>query len=336
MQITSKIKINDAAYCSSGVTLCDVNYDINDIKSAIINNDPLEEKLNVIVVISNPCLYKRRYKLFKEFEKRIEQDDNVNLFIVELVYGNQEFAVTDENNKNHLQIKTKVPIWHKENMINLGVKYLLPSSWKAFAWVDADLEFESASWALDTLKILNGCKDIVQVFSHAIDMDKYENTRHTYTGFGYNYSKNNNKEYWHPGYAWAITRKAYEKIGGLYDMSALGGGDLIMARSFIGGWKKNKNIFGLPGDFTNRVLKFQQKANSLRLGYTPGVVRHYYHGSRKNRKYTGRLDVLQKQSFSPSKHLKYDNFGILIPTAKFSKKFKNDILKYFKERKEDD
>ena len=27
-------------------------------------------------------------------------------------------------------------------MINLGIKYLLPATWKAVAWIDEDIEFE--------------------------------------------------------------------------------------------------------------------------------------------------------------------------------------------------
>ena len=104
------------------ITDITVNYKSNDIKYAILNNDPIEAKLNVIIVISNPCLYKKRYILLNEFVKRIEEEEaHVNLFIVELVYGNQKFMVTDKNNKNHLQLTTTTPIWHKENMVNLGV-----------------------------------------------------------------------------------------------------------------------------------------------------------------------------------------------------------------------
>lgn len=44
------------------------------------------------------------------------------------------------------------PLWHKDNMINLGVENLLPEDCKAFAWIDADLDFESHSWALDKLQ----------------------------------------------------------------------------------------------------------------------------------------------------------------------------------------
>ena len=325
----------------NGIEIDDINYKQNDIKYAISNNDPIENKLNVIIVISNPCLYAKRYILLKEFVKRFEEEEsNVELFIVEMIYNNQKFIITDKNNKKHLQLKTETPIWHKENMVNLGVKNLLPLNWKAFAWIDADIEFESNSWALDTLKILNGCKDIVQIFSHAIDMDKDETSLNHFNSFGYSFCKNKKYtikglDYWHPGFAWAITRKAYEKIGGLYDVGVLGSGDNIMAIALINKCEKLMNI-NYSEDYNNSMLEFQKKAKSLRLGYTPGVIRHHYHGSKKNRQYTERWQILIKYLYSPTQHLKYNETGILIPTELFTKDFKNDIMTYFKERKEDD
>ena len=325
----------------NGIEIDDINYKQNDIKYAISNNDPIEDRLNVIIVISNPCLYAKRYILLKEFVKRFEEEEsNVELFIVEMIYNNQKFIITDKNNKKHLQLKTETPIWHKENMVNLGVKNLLPLNWKAFAWIDADIEFESNSWALDTLKILNGCKDIVQIFSHAIDMDKDETSLNHFNSFGYSFCKNKKYtikglDYWHPGFAWAITRKAYEKIGGLYDVGVLGSGDNIMAIALINKCEKLMNI-NYSEDYNNSMLEFQKKAKSLRLGYTPGVIRHHYHGSKKNRQYTERWQILIKYLYSPTQHLKYNETGILIPTELFTKDFKNDIMTYFKERKEDD
>jgi hypothetical protein len=325
----------------NGIEIDDIFYKLNDIKYAISNNDPIEKKLNVIVVISNPCLYAKRYILLKEFVKRIEEEEtNVNLFIVELIYGNQKFIITDKKNKNHLQIHTQIPIWHKENMINLAVNNLLPNEWKAFAWIDADIEFDSNTWALDTLKILNGSKDIVQLFSHAIDMDSDKNTLKTFNGFGYCFNKNKKyttfgNDYWHPGFAWAITRKAYEKIGGLYDKGILGSGDSMMALTFI---NKVENVLNMNyhDDYKNSILEFQKKAKKLRLGYTPGIIRHYYHGSKKNRQYTERWKILIDHAYSPINHLTYDKNGILIPTQSMSKEFINDIFNYFKERKEDE
>jgi hypothetical protein len=325
----------------NGIEIDNIDYKVNDIKFAIANNDPLEEKLNVIAVISNPCLYAKRYILLKEFVKRLEEEEeNVNLFIVELAYAEQKFIVTDKKNKNHLQIRTEVPVWHKENMINLGVKYLLPKNYKAFAWIDADIEFENNSWALDTLKILNGSKDVVQLFSHAVDMSDHNTNLNLFNGFGYSYCKEkkytgDKSEFWHPGYAWAITRKAYEKIGGIYDKGVLGSGDSVMSFAFINKAKNATNPL-YHKDYNESMLAYQDKAGKLRLGYTPGVIRHHYHGSKKNRNYTERWQVLMKYSFSPTTHLTYDASGILIPTEHFSAEFKEAILNYFKERKEDD
>ena len=326
---------------TSSLEIDNINYKINDIKFAITNNDPIEEKLHVIAVISNPCLYAKRYKLLKEFVKRLEEEEeHVNIFIVEMIYPNQKFMITNKNNKNHLQLKTDTPIWHKENMVNLAVKYLLPSNYKAFAWIDADIDFENNSWALDTLKILNGCKDVVQLFSHCIDMSNELTNLNIFNSFGYSFNKNKKfttkgLDYWHPGYAWAITRKAYEKIGGLYDMGVLGSGDNIMALSFINNCKSMNNV-NYSNDYNNSMLEYQKKASKLRLGYVPGIIRHHYHGSKVNRNYTERWKILMKHSYSPITHLTYDNKGILIPTALFSPEFKEDIMNYFRERKEDE
>lgn len=325
----------------NGIEIDDIDYKVNDIKHAIRNNDPIEDKLNVIIVISNPCLYARRYILLKEFVKRFEEEeDHVRLFIVELAYKNQKFIVTDKKNKNHLQIRTDVPIWHKENMVNLGVTHLLPKEYKAFAWIDADVEFENNSWALDTLKLLNGSKDVVQLFSHCLDMSKENTNLNIFNSFGYSYCKQKKYtargiDYWHPGYAWAITRKAYERIGGLYDKGVLGSGDNFMAMAFINKCQCVLN-YNYSEDYKNSVLEYQSAASKLRMGYTPGVIRHYYHGSKANRQYTERWQILINHQFSPVLHVTYDNNGILVPTENFSEEFKSDIFTYFFERKEDE
>ena len=325
----------------NNIEIDNIEYKTNELKEAILNNDPIESKLHVIIVVSNPCLYARRYILAREFIKRMELDETcLILYIVEFAYGSQKFLITDTNNIRHLQVRVNTPIWHKENMINIGVRTLLPTNWKAFAWIDADIEFENNSWAIDTLKILNGCKDVVQVFSHCIDMNADHTNLNIFNSTGYSFNKNKKYtskgiDYWHPGYAWAITRKAYEKIGGLYDKGVLGSGDNIMALSFINKCKFMNNI-KYSVDYNNSMLEYQTNASKLRLGYVPGVIRHHYHGSKINRRYTERWKILMKYNYSHKEHLTYDNQGILIPTEKFSQDFKDDIMNYFRERKEDE
>lgn len=311
----------------------------DEIRLAIMNNYPIEDKLHVICVISNPCQYARRYILAREFIKRMEMEENVILYVVELAYGLDGFYVTDPKCKRHLQVRATTPLWHKENMINMGVK-LLPSKWRAFAWIDADVEFENSSWALDTLKVLNGSRDIVQLFSHCVDMDKRENALSIFPSFGFQFSKGSffggtGVNMWHPGYAWACTRKAYEKMGGLYESSILGSGDHNMALSYIGHGLKSLNE-ATTQDYKNSVQAFEDKVKHLRLGYVPGVIRHFFHGSKKNRQYSERWKILVDREFQPLLHIMKRADGLLVPTKECPQGLLDDILKYFSERNEDE
>jgi hypothetical protein len=309
-------------------------------KVAILNNDKIEPKLHVITVISNPCQYARRYILAREFIKRMEQEQDIIVYVVELTYWDHKYYVTKKGNKRHLQLRGDIPLWHKENMINIGVKKLLPPNWKAFAWIDADVEFENASWASDALKVLNGYKDVIQLFSHAIDMDKNKYAMSIFPSFGFQYSKGFNYggsgiNMWHPGFAWAMTRKAYEKLGGLYEKSILGAGDHNMSFSFIGYPLKSLNE-ATTQDYKDSVLEFYEKSKNLRLGYIPGLIRHYFHGSKKNRKYSERWKILVDKCYTPSIHLTKNKDELLVPSSSFPKGLADDIMKYFSERNEDE
>ena len=326
----------------NGIEIDNINYEINDVKLSLINNTPLDNILHIIIVISNPCQYAKRYILARQFIKKFENELNIKLYIVELAYDNQAFYCTDSNNKNHLQLKTSTaPLWHKENMINIGVNKLLPNDWKAFAWIDADIEFENNNWALDALKILNGSKDVIQLFSHALDLDNNENIMNVFSSFGFQYCKKkkysllDNFNYWHPGFAWAITRNAYKKIGGLYEYSILGSGDHNMALCFI-----NKGLYSIndkaDNSYKQSIINFQNNCKNLRLGYIPGVIRHFYHGKKINRKYTERWKILINCNYNPFLFIKKNNDNLLIPSELCPVELLNDIFNYFKERNEDE
>jgi hypothetical protein len=311
----------------------------NYTREAIQHNDPLEPFLHVVMVVSNPCYFKRRYVLARQFMLRMEKESNVKLYVVELCYKQQKFILTQKKNPRHLQLRTETPIWHKENMINLGIQKLLPSDWKAVAWIDADIEFESNTWAMDTLKILNGHSDIVQLFSHAVDMDKEELTMSVFNSGGYQHEKGNpyklGVNYWHPGFAWACTRKAYEKMEGLYDQGILGSGDNIMMMSLLGNVDKAINDDNTP-EYLKTAYKFQERVRTLRFGYVPGVIRHYFHGQKVNRKYRERWQILVEHKYNPLDHLEKDKQGLYVPSKTCTPKLLEDIMKYFQERNEDD
>lgn len=318
--------------------MAEVKVRSSEIRAAIVNNDKIEDKLHVIMAISNPCNYKRRYKLAKEFIWRMSETSDVELYIVEMAYSGQTFHVTTVGDPRHLQLRGDAVLWAKENCVCVGVKKLLPPNWKAMAWIDADIEFENCTWASDTLKILNGCKDVVQIFSHCMDMDAKENTMQVFHGFGYQFDTgkqyySNGTNFWHPGFAWACTRKAYERMGGLLDISILGAGDHQMALAFLKHTRTNAMV---TDGYKEAIRAFGHRAANLRLGYVPGVIRHFYHGSKKNRKYSERWKILVSNKYDPYKHVTYDEHGVLVATPECPPKLLQDILQYFQERNEDE
>ena len=54
----------------NGIEIDNINYEINDIKLSLINNTPLDNILHIIIVISNPCQYAKRYILARQFIKK--------------------------------------------------------------------------------------------------------------------------------------------------------------------------------------------------------------------------------------------------------------------------
>lgn len=314
-----------------------IKSNVNLLKETLINNEKIEEKLNVISVISNVCEFKTRWKLMKEFIERMNKIQGINFYVVELAYNNQTFNITDSSNPNHLQIRTKYALWHKENMINIGIKKLLPSNWKSVAWIDGDIEFDNPNWAIDTLKILTKF-DIVQLFTTCMDLDKDDIPMNIWQSYGYKFTQgekfkyNRGLNYWHSGYAWACTRQFYEKIGGLYDKGIIGSGDYILTQGIL------KNI--ASGDkslksFNKDIALYINKLDNIVVGYVPNNIRHYYHGSKVNRKYIERNQILVKYTYDPKVHITYNEEGIIIPTKNMSEDFINDIKLYFSQRNED-
>ena len=89
-------------------------------------------------------------------------------------------------------------------------------------------------------------------------------------------------------------------------------------------------------EYRASIFEYEKKTRLLRTGYVPGVIRHYYHGSKKNRNYGNRWKLLVDNEFSPNKHLSKNKDGILIPTSYFPKQLLTDIINYFKDRNEDE
>ena len=345
----------------------------------------------VIAVVSNPIRYQRRWHLFKEFLSHMD-DMGAKVLVVEQAFGRREpqicedyshqdrdtTEIIDRNNNGiddklekfefirapsmglkhdpfHLVVRTNAELWHKENLINLGIQHLtkIRPKWKYVAWIDGDVIFQRRDIILETAQQLQHY-DIVQMFSHVIDMGPKFQPLKMYNGFMWSYLENDRHPpigpgnggyyaydtgFWHPGFGWAATRDAMERLS-LFDKGILGAGDHHMALALIG-----KAAKSLPGQvskgYRDAVMSWESQALheiKKNVGYVDGTILHNWHGNKKNRKYVERWKIITKNNFDPVKDLIRDNQGMYrlnMSNGERSIRLRDDIRHYFRQRNED-
>lgn len=300
---------------------------------------PPDDVLHVVGVIWNPCNYASRVRLALDFVRRTEATPGVLLYIVELLYDSQEPSVATTGHPRHLILRAKNGLawWSKENLINLGVERLLPETWRFFAWIDMDIIFENNEWPLDTLRILDH-KDVVQLFAVAADTDAEGKITRCLPSMSFARSIRGARRpyvHGHSGYAWAMTRRAYEDCGGLYEKGVLGSGDFLMACLL-----ERRGVAPFGYTFSSEgerrcLLDWGKRAQRAVLGHVPGVVRHCFHGSICNRRYLERRAILVRHRFDPDSHSERRADGLLVPTESCPADMLKEIETYFYRRDED-
>lgn len=305
-----------------------------------------DNTLHVIAVVSNPVRYSSRYRLYEEFAERMEAHDEVHLVTVEHAFGDRHHEVTQEEHPDHVRVRGSSELWHKENLINLGIRSL-PRDWKYAAWIDADVEFYNKDWAQETLHQLQHYQ-VVQLFETAVDLGPRNNVVQLHHGFCSQHVKGaprvlnagpygaGGKVFWHPGFAWACKREWYENVGGLIDWGVLGAGDHHMSLSLIGAAKESMPG-GLHPNYVKRVLDWEsrcRRAAQGNVGFVEGSLLHHWHGSKKKRFYIERWETLKKHQFDPDADIRYDAQGLLELSGN-KPGLRDDIRAYFRSRDED-
>jgi hypothetical protein len=330
---------------------------------------PLSDKLHVICSIVNPQRARSRYELYRAFEKRCH-DAGAELHVAEIAFGARHHEITEPDNPNHLQLRIFMQeLWHKENAQNLLIADVIrrhPDA-KYFACIDADVQFQRADWAQETMQQLQHYH-VVQMFSHCQDLSidheplNYDDGGEHLPGMVYQhiqaglYGRNAGIVHsalepygpagltraqamrFHPGhcgYAWGYTRHALDTLGGLIDWSACGANDHHMARGLLGDIAQSVHGGSSPA-FKNSLQIWAARAEVLKpkIGYVPGLLTHYWHGPKTNRQYLTRWQILNRSQFNPCVDLKRDAQGLYQLTGR-DKQLIADLMAYFRQRNED-
>ncbi len=309
---------------------------------------PFPDRLYVVTAISNPARYRSRYNLYRAFEKHIV-DSGAILITVEMAFGDRPFEVTEAANPHHVQVRGNHELWHKENLLNIGMSRL-PASAKYVAWIDADVSFTRPDWAQETLHQLQHF-DVVQLFSEALDLGPNGHvigqnigwveskmrafpfhglftTREFSLPFGAKASAlAQSGQYqgqpaasgmgvkvvtWHSGFAWAARREALNKLGGLIDVAILGSADKNMAAGLYGFMEETLSPNFSVG-YRDALLGWQKLAErNIRqnVGLVEGTLIHAWHGKKTERGYHARWKILEESQFDPRTDLKKDTQGL--------------------------
>lgn len=314
--------------------------------------DTVKAPLYVITPVFNPIRFRSRWKLYKQFEKMV-LDSGAYLYLIEASFGNRDEVFIETVSERHviIHVRMKDEIWVKENLINRAIQSL-PASWEYVAWIDSDVQFARPDWVGETLQQLQHYQ-IVQMFSQAIDLSPDYEVVRKFQSFMCSYTQGlmppefKKTTYYggdgipggtfHPGFAWAARKEAINHLGGLIDWSILGGGDLFMAYALIGALSKRQMPESLGTTGIRWINEWQNRAEKhikRNVGVVKGLVLHYWHGKKENRRYKDRGQILVGEKFNPELDLKRDWQGLWQLTDR-NFKLRDRIREYFRQRNED-
>jgi hypothetical protein len=319
--------------------------------------------LHIAAPYSNPFRWTTRRKLFNDFAQQMRTTKNVALHVGELAYGDRPFEVST---KNDAQFRTTSELFHKENIINEIVE-TFPSDWQYGGYCDGDFTFTRNDWALEAIHLLQHY-DFVQLFSTYSDLTavgyggsqpsrisqsfiaKYIANGYKLPpsvdaggwGVAYGYGYGSWSEVGATGGAWAFRRSAFETVGGLLDPCILGHADWFMAFGLV-----SQPIRGSVGrsiiqqkyhpHYIAAIQAWQSKAALLKqnISVVDQFAVHHFHGSKKNRGYQTRDQILVKYQFDPVADLRRNAQGIYELTGN-KPGLRDAIRGYFISRSEDD
>lgn len=325
--------------------------------------DLIDSELYVITAIFNPKRFRSRWKHYKNFEQHII-NSGANLVTIECSFGSRSEVITEAISDKHqiIHVSTVQELWLKENLINVAIQHL-PKSWKYVAWIDADITFVRHDWVGETLQLLQHFP-IIQMYSQITQLGPNEEPMNTGLSFmegwrrGIPFQTNTGKakdnseqakygQYgphckkigWagSPGGAWAATRDAVNKMGGLIDIAILGSGDYHMAAGLMGFMDITLADGRYHPEYVAALKRWE--SNAIRtikrnVGHMKGLILHHFHGKMSDRGYTDRWKILVKHQFNPLTDIRKDSNGVYQLNEE-RWELRDELRNYFSSRNED-
>jgi len=272
----------------------------------------------ICLIIFNPTKSKN---IIKNYFTMKEHLGNLPIFTLELVYEGRKPEIL-----NAFHIYGKSVMFHKENLCRI-LERKIPSKFKKLVFLDADIIFNNDEWYTKTSELLN-TNDVVQVFDKCHWLDTNGDITMTRESVLHMDSRSYDSKY-HPGFGWAFRREWYNKTG-FFDYALSGSGDALSVIKWMNKTPP-KNYKSLPKSIQKQYEEYCKVLP--RITYLKNIeVKHLYHGSRENRQYVDRHELLNVDK-DIKDLLNISKDGLF--EWKFSE-FNFKFLNYFISRKDDE
>lgn len=223
------------------------------------------------------------------------RDLGLPVYTIECAQPGEEFMIPQDGTV--MRRVSRTVGWHKERLINILARRVPPRFTK-LAWLDADVILHNASWAYETERLLDHYH-VVQPFSAARWLDWAgrtvpevwsPDTRCCDGSVAYMIKHGATLELFdhtHPGFAWAMRRDTWLRLGGLCDRVLTMGADAVMLGAFTGLREQvqiRQHYLRCPSvdDWFRQAFELVDSS----LYFVPGMVDHLWHGFWCNRQYT--------------------------------------------------
>ena len=254
-------------------------------------------------------------------------------------------------------------LWQKERLLTmLADDVVSKTDYKYLAWVDADVLFQNPTWVKDACDKLEDYM-VIQTFDSASLLDHDLNVKQIpeeYYGLpqrhlsAIKYWELTGSDTQRPvnlggppksqcGFAWASCREFFEQLG-MEERNVFGDSDSFMLAALTGGEPFfNVHIHNCMGPGT--VSAFNDYKDSLRklasdlgkdlVSCSKGALYHLQHGSLAGKQYVDRLTMIREGRYDCFMDIQKDKNGLFSLTDSATPKLRENLIKYFNDREED-
>lgn len=307
-------------------------------RSKSIYIEPLVKDTAVLISFFNPAKFRRSVNNICYIIK-ILREKKIPCYVAECVFNDEKPQIPGAD----LVVRSNSYMFYKEQLIN-KLEKVVPENYTKLVALDGDIMFDCPDW-LDQISVSLDKYDIIQPYLKACWLTP-DNKRVRSWKYGQSYALVNNIEItkdnlheYHPGFAWALRRDVFRKLGGLYPNAIIGSGDSLFTYCFY------KN--GIPDfwmkDYRDGAIKMvvekwpeyhaKFKQINPKLGHLTIKCLHLFHGTMQSRQYETRYNDFLKSGLGTwDTAITYNKDGL---TEFADPKHRAALLPYFKGRNED-